>query len=88
MGLVTLVNIAFEVYMALMMARILLSWVRHNPYQPVIRFIYEVTEPVLGFFRRIIPPIGMIDISPIIAFLVLGFVRSLIIRVIYYLNLF
>lgn len=88
MGLITLINIAFEVYMALMMARILLSWVRHNPYQPIIKFIYEVTEPVLGFFRRIIPPIGMIDISPIVAFLALGFVRSIVIRIILYLNLF
>ncbi len=87
MGLVSLVNIAFEVYMALMMARILLSWVKHNPYQPIIRFIYEVTEPVLGFFRRIIPPLGMIDISPIVAFIALGFVRSIIIRFIYFLNL-
>ncbi|MCL6610813.1 MAG: YggT family protein [Peptococcaceae bacterium] len=82
MGLANLVDIAFEVYMALMLARILLSWVRHNPYQPVIRFIYEITEPVLGIFRRIIPPIGMIDISPIAAFLVLELLKSLIIRII------
>lgn len=86
MGLITLVDIAFEVYMALMMARILLSWVKHNPYQPVIRFIYEITEPVLGMFRKIIPPIGVIDISPIAAFLALGLLRSLIIKVIIYLT--
>lgn len=86
MGLVALVNIAFEVYIALMLARILLSWVRHNPYQPVIRFIYETTEPVLGFFRKIIPPIGMIDISPIVAFFVLNLLRSLIIRLILFIN--
>lgn len=86
MGLVTIIDIAFEVYMALMVARILLSWVRHNPYQPVIRFIYETTEPVLGFFRRIIPPIGIIDISPIAAFLALGLMRSIIIKIILYLT--
>lgn len=86
MGLISLVDIAFEVYMALMMARILLSWVKHNPYQPVIRFIYEITEPVLGMFRKIIPPIGVIDISPIAAFLALGLLRSLIIKVIIYLT--
>lgn len=83
MGIVTLIDIAFEVYMALMMARIILSWIKHNPYQPIIKFIYEITEPVLGFFRRIIPPIGVIDISPIVAFLALGFVKSLIIRIIF-----
>lgn len=86
MGLITLVDIAFEVYMALMMARILLSWVKHNPYQPIIRFIYEITEPVLGLFRRIIPPIGVIDISPIVAFMALGLLRSLIVKVIIYLS--
>ncbi len=86
MALITLVDIAFEVYMALMIARIVLSWVRHNPYQPVIKFIYETTEPVLGFFRRIIPPIGVIDISPIAAFLALGLLRSLIIRIILYIS--
>lgn len=87
MALVSLVDIAFQVYMALMMARILLSWVKHNPYQPVIRFIYETTEPVLGFFRRIIPPIGMVDISPIAAFFVLGLVKNLVIRLIFYIGL-
>lgn len=86
MGLITIIDIAFEVYMALMVARILLTWVRHNPYQPVIRFIYETTEPVLGFFRRIIPPIGIIDISPIAAFLALGLLRSIIIKIILYLS--
>lgn len=86
MGLITIIDIAFEVYMALMVARILLSWVRHNPYQPVIRFIYETTEPVLGFFRKIIPPIGVIDISPIAAFLALGLLRSIIIKIILYLT--
>lgn len=86
MGLISLVDIAFEVYMALMMARILLSWVKHNPYQPIIRFIYEITEPVLGLFRRIIPPIGVIDISPIVAFMALGLLRSLIVKVIIYLS--
>ncbi|MFZ5648425.1 MAG: YggT family protein [Bacillota bacterium] len=80
---ITVIDIAFEVYMALMFARILLSWVRHNPYQPVIRFIYEITEPVLGFFRRVIPPIGVIDISPIAAFFVLGLLKSLIINLVF-----
>lgn len=78
MGLITVIDIAFEVYMALMLVRILLSWVRHNPYQPVIRFIYEITEPVLGLFRRIIPPIGMIDISPIAAFFALQLLNELV----------
>lgn len=86
MGIVTLIDIAFEVYMALMMARIILSWIKHNPHQPIIKFVYETTEPVLGFFRRVIPPIGAIDISPIVAFLALGLVKSILIRMIFFIG--
>jgi YggT family protein len=70
----TAVNVAFRVYVMLLIVRILLSWIPHNPYQPVIRFIYEVTEPYLAIFRRIIPPFGAVDLSPIVAFLVLDFI--------------
>lgn len=72
--IITAVNVAFQVYTILLIIRILLSWFRHNPYQPVIRFIYEITEPYLGLFRRIIPPLGAVDLSPIAAFLVLDYV--------------
>ena len=77
--LLNVINVAFQVYAYLMLFRVLLSWVRHNPANPIIRFIYEVTEPVLGLFRRIIPPIGMIDISPIVAFIALDLARRLLI---------
>lgn len=80
MGLViTVIDVAFEVYIVLMFVRIVLSWIRHNPYQPVIKFIYEITEPVLAFFRRIIPPLGVVDLSPIVAFFVMGLVKNFII---------
>ncbi|GBF33284.1 cell division protein YlmG/Ycf19 [Desulfocucumis palustris] len=87
MNLEYIVNIIFQVYIWLIFARIILSWVRHNPYQPVIRFIYEVTEPVLGFFRRIIPPIGVVDISPIAAFFALELLNRLIIQLLRMLGL-
>ncbi len=70
----TAVNVAFQVYTTLLIVRILLSWFPHNPYQPVLRFIYEITEPYLMIFRRIIPPFGAVDLSPIAAFLVLDFI--------------
>ncbi len=87
MNLEYIVNIIFQVYIWLIFARIILSWVRHNPYQPVIRFIYEVTEPVLGFFRKVIPPIGVIDISPIAAFFALELLNRLIIQLLRMLGL-
>ncbi len=74
------VNVAFEVYAVLLLIRILLSWIRHNPYQPVIRFIYETTEPYLRIFRRIIPPFSQIDFSPIIAFFVLRIIQQIVVK--------
>ncbi|MDD4335648.1 MAG: YggT family protein [Desulfotomaculaceae bacterium] len=75
------VNVAFEVYAVLLLIRILLSWIRHNPYQPIIRFIYESTEPYLRIFRRIIPSFSQIDLSPIIAFFVLHIIQRIIINI-------
>lgn len=78
------VEVAFYVYSTILIIRILLSWIRHNPYQPVIRFIYEVTDPYLRLFRRIIPPYGQIDFSPLIAFFVLDFIiQPLVMRILY-----
>lgn len=75
-----MVSVAFDVYTWLLIIRIILSWIPHNHHQPLIRFIYEVTEPFLGIFRRIIPPLGMIDLSPIVAFFVLQIIRQVVIR--------
>ncbi|MCL6635641.1 MAG: YggT family protein [Peptococcaceae bacterium] len=79
--LITAVDVAFQVYTWLLIARIVLSWVRHNPYQPIIRFIYEVTEPYLSFFRRFVPPVGMLDLSPIVAFFSLEILRWLVFQI-------
>jgi len=81
------VNALFLVYMILIFARILLSWIPRIPYNPVlsgvIGFIQEVTDPYLRLFRRIIPPLGgggfALDLSPIIAIIVLIIVRSVLV---------
>lgn len=79
--IIQVVDIAFEVLVWLIIARCILSFVRHNPYQPVIRFIYDVTEPIMAPFRRMIPAAGGIDFSPIIAVLVIEMVRRLLIKI-------
>jgi YggT family protein len=81
------VNALFLVYMILIFARILLSWIPRIPYNPmlsaVIGFIQEVTDPYLRLFRRIIPPLGgggfALDLSPIIAIIVLIIGQSIIV---------
>lgn len=63
----------------LIFARIILSFVvmfvRIDPYNPIVRFIHEVTEPLMAPFRKLIPPIGGMDFSPIVLFLVLQLVE-------------
>ncbi len=81
------VSVAFEVYSWILIVRILLSWIKHNPYQPIIRFIYELTEPYLRIFRRIVPAYGSVDFSPIIAFFALRIIEWIVIRVLYYISL-
>src|SRR5687767_2529059 len=81
------VNALFLVYLILIFVRILLSWIPRIPYNPilsaVIGFIQEVTDPYLRLFRRIIPPLGgggfALDLSPIIATIVLIIARGIIV---------
>jgi YggT family protein len=78
--LIGIINIAFRILVYLIIARCILSFVRHDPYQPIIRFIYDVTEPVMKPFRRIIPSAGGLDFSPFIAVLAVEVVRVLVIQ--------
>lgn len=62
-----------ELYIVILFVRAILSWFPFNPsspLNPVRRVVFAITEPVLAPFRRIIPPVGMIDISFIVAIIV------------------
>ena len=77
-----IVCIALQVYGWILFVRIILSWVTMAGARPpaalgpAIKVVYDLTEPVLGFFRRIIPPLGMFDLSPLIVFILLGVLRG------------
>ncbi|MDD2621035.1 MAG: YggT family protein [Syntrophomonadaceae bacterium] len=81
--IIQLVNTAFNVLVWLIIGRCILSFIRHNPYQPVIKFIYDVTEPIMAPFRRIVPVAGGMDFSPIIAVLAVSLVQKLVIGILY-----
>jgi YggT family protein len=69
-----------NVYIIIILIRVILSWVRPNPYNPFVQVIYKLTEPVLAPIRRIVPPIGgTIDISPIILFFIIYIIMSILI---------
>ena len=59
-----------QLYSLVLLARIIVSWIPNlHRGNPIVDFLYQVTEPVLEPVRRAIPPLGMIDISPIIVFI-------------------
>jgi YggT family protein len=79
MMLVKIIAMSFQVYTLMLFARILSSWVPDLQGTKFMRFIAFYTDPYLNIFRRIIPPLGMIDISPIFAFLALEFGKNILI---------
>lgn len=69
---------AVTIYILLIFVRIVFSWGMVSYSNRLMRFLVDVTEPLLGPLRRIIPPLGMMDISPIFAFLILWLLQSAI----------
>lgn len=76
-ALASILNMILTIYMWVVIARAVLSWVNPDPYNPIVRFIHNVTEPVLYQVRRRVPVnFGGIDFSPIIVILVIIFLSS------------
>ena len=81
------VDAVFIVYLILIFARILLSWIPRIPYNPALRavvgFIHETTDPYLNLFRRILPPVGgaglALDLSPILGIILLLVARAIVV---------
>ncbi|MGA9347673.1 MAG: YggT family protein [Anaerolineae bacterium] len=80
--LIYFVDVFFTLLSLAILARVLLSWVRVSPYHPAVDFLYRITEPILAPLRRAIPPIGMVDISPIIAILLLQIIQQVLVAII------
>jgi len=66
------------IYGYLIIARAIISWMNPNPYNPIIRLIHAVTDPVLEPIRRMLPDMGGIDISPLVVMIIIWFIMSLI----------
>lgn len=74
-------DIVLVLYMWIIIIRALLSWVNPDPYNPIVQFLYNVTEPVLYRIRRAIPMSGIgIDFSPIIVLLAIIFLQSFLVN--------
>jgi YggT family protein len=68
------------IYMWIVIISAIISWVNPDPYNPIVRFLYSVTEPAFGFVRRHLPlPAMPIDLSPLIVFLVILFLQRFLV---------
>ena len=76
-----IIDYILDIYKIILLVAVLLTWVNPDPYNPIVRFLHAVTEPVLRPIRRLIGfTFGPIDISPIIVFLIIMFAQSFFIR--------
>ncbi|HEY6008048.1 MAG TPA: YggT family protein [Geobacteraceae bacterium] len=67
------------IYMYVIIARAILSWVSPDPYNPIVRFLYRATEPVLSRVRRLVPPMGGLDLAPLIVLLAIFFLQKFLV---------
>ena len=73
---VNFLNLLLTILWVAIFVRVILSWFPVDPYNPIIKLIWDVTEPILAPFRKVIPRIGMFDLSPLAAFLVISFLQQ------------
>jgi YggT family protein len=75
------VQLLFLVLQIAILLDVLFSWVRPNPYNPLVRLIHQIAAIVLDPLRRVVPPFGGLDITPIIALFLLQIAESIILQV-------
>ncbi len=77
--IISFFDLLFTLLSFAIIARALLSWVRPDPYNPLVQMLNQITDPILEPLRRVIPPIGgMMDISPIVALIILQILQTVV----------
>jgi YggT family protein len=80
MAFAGIVDFLLTAYMWIIIGRAVISWVNADPHNPIVRFLYEVTEPLLGRIRRFLPiSMGGVDFSPVILIVVIMFLQSFLV---------
>jgi YggT family protein len=81
--LAEVVGLVFQIYIFIVIGRAIISWVNPDPYNPIVRFLYNATEPVLSRMRRYLPlQFSGIDFSPIALLLGLSLLRRILLGLI------
>ena len=76
-----LIDPIFSMVYLLLMIRILMSWIPHNRFHPLVSILYQCTDPILRPFQNIFPSSMGFDLSPILAFLFLGVLKSVLLQI-------
>ena len=81
-SLIPLVNNLFTILWVLILVRVVLSWMPGMSYShPAVRVVHQLTSPILDPIRRMLPPVGGLDLSPLLAFMLLKLVQELLINI-------
>jgi YggT family protein len=81
-AIASIINIALTVLYWLILIRALISWVSPDPFNPLVQFLHRVTEPILEPIRRFLPNLA-IDLSPLIAFVAIIFLKQFLVASLY-----
>lgn len=76
--LIDFISILFWLLNMAIFVRVLMSWINVSQYSTFVSIIYQITDPILEPLKRVIPPIGMMDITPIVAMILLDIVRRIL----------
>jgi YggT family protein len=74
---------ALWAYIWILLGRVIVSWVDADPYNPIVRFLYNATEPVLARIRRRLPIYGGLDLSPLVAWIAILFLQRFVVHSLY-----
>ncbi|MBL4904141.1 MAG: YggT family protein [Desulfocapsa sp.] len=80
MAIAQLIDFLLTAYMWIIIGRAIISWVNADPYNPIVRFLFNITEPLLSRIRRLVPmSVGGIDFSPMILIMAIMFLQSFLV---------
>jgi YggT family protein len=84
-AIIRILDLAFNIYIFIVVARALISWVNPDPYNPIVRFLHSATDPVLYRLRRLLPFLqaGAFDFSPIVLLILLSVIQQMLVSFLY-----
>ncbi len=78
----TFINILFYALWAAILGRVIMSWINPSPDNPIAKILFEITEPILAPIRRVLPSMGMLDLSPMVALIIMIVIQRVLLSLI------